>query len=148
MTMKISTKGRFAVTAMMELALREQRGPLTLADISATQNISISYLEQLFAKLRQSGLVKGMRGPGGGYTLARSANDISVADIVLAVDEKAYAGRHPSTVLPADPEARLIQQLWGDLSTRIYDYLNDLSLADVSRQPAASSELLAKDKAA
>lgn len=133
--MKISTKGRFAVTAMMELALREGRAPVTLADISASQNISISYLEQLFAKLRKAGLVKGMRGPGGGYTLARGAIEISVADVVLAVDEKAYAGLRSITVLPVDHESRVIQQLWGDLSTRIYNFLNDLSLADVSRHP-------------
>ncbi|GMR07564.1 MAG: hypothetical protein BMS9Abin26_0567 [Gammaproteobacteria bacterium] len=145
--MKISTKGRFAVTAMMELALREGQAPVTLADISASQNISISYLEQLFAKLRKAGLVKGMRGPGGGYTLARAATDISVADVVLAVDEKAYAGLRSGTILPADHESRVIQQLWSDLSTRIYSFLDELSLADVSQQ-SQSADALSDDKAA
>jgi Rrf2 family iron-sulfur cluster assembly transcriptional regulator len=131
--MKISTKGRFAITAMMELAIQERQKPVTLAEISADQSISISYLEQLFAKLRSHGLVKGMRGPGGGYTLAREASDISVAEILLAVDEKAYSVPRADMVLPADEHARTIQRLWTALSTNIHDFLDGLSLEDVTR---------------
>ena len=86
--MKLSTKGRYAVTAMMDIALHEKVGPVTLADISQCQGISLSYLEQLFSKLRRNGLVKGVRGPGGGYRLAKPASEISVADIIDSVDEK------------------------------------------------------------
>ena len=85
--MRLSTKGRYAVTAMMDIALHQKVGPVTLADISQCQGISLSYLEQLFAKLRKGGLVKGVRGPGGGYRLARPADQISVADIIQSVDE-------------------------------------------------------------
>src|SRR5690606_34799807 len=85
--MRLTTKGRFAVTAMIDLALRQQRGPVTLATISERQNISLSYLEQLFGKLRRHELVDSVRGPGGGYSLARLARNITVADIIFAVDE-------------------------------------------------------------
>ena len=85
--MRLTTKGRFAVTAMVDLALRQNRGPVTLAAISERQHISLSYLEQLFGKLRRSKLVSSVRGPGGGYTLASPAQEISVASIVTAVDE-------------------------------------------------------------
>jgi Rrf2 family iron-sulfur cluster assembly transcriptional regulator len=85
--MRLTTKGRFAVTAMIDLALRQQQGPVTLAGISQRQKISLSYLEQLFGKLRRHELVESTRGPGGGYTLARQATAISVADIIFAVDE-------------------------------------------------------------
>jgi Rrf2 family iron-sulfur cluster assembly transcriptional regulator len=145
--MKISTKGRFAITAMMELAIQENQRPVTLAEISADQSISISYLEQLFAKLRSHGLVKGMRGPGGGYTLARNARDVSVAEILLAVDEKAYSVPRADMILPADPHARTIQRLWTSLSTRIHDFLDNLSLEDVTRDDSLL-ESLADEKAA
>ena len=86
--MRLTTKGRYAVTAMLDLALHYQDGPITLADISQRQGISLSYLEQLFSKLRKQGLVDSTRGPGGGYRLSREANDIAVADVITAVDEK------------------------------------------------------------
>ncbi|MBX9632700.1 MAG: Rrf2 family transcriptional regulator, partial [Burkholderiales bacterium] len=85
--MRLTTKGRFAVTAMIDLALRDGQGPVTLADISERQKISLSYLEQLFGRLRRQGLVNSTRGPGGGYTLAKKTADVSVADVILAVDE-------------------------------------------------------------
>ena len=91
--MRLTTKGRFAVTAMIDLALRQTNGPVTLATISERQHISLSYLEQLFGKLRRAQLVESTRGPGGGYTLARNAADISVTDIVISVDEPLR--RHP-----------------------------------------------------
>ncbi|MCK4708936.1 MAG: Rrf2 family transcriptional regulator, partial [Gammaproteobacteria bacterium] len=86
--MRLSTKGRYGVTAMMDLAIHDNAGPVTLADISQCQGISLSYLEQLFSKLRKHGLVDGVRGPGGGYKLARPADSITVAEIIMAVDEK------------------------------------------------------------
>src|SRR5690606_41398005 len=99
--MKLSTKGRYAITAMMELALRHKQGPVTLADISVEQSISVSYLEQLFAQLRKHGLVTGLRGPGGGYCLRRPASEISVADILRAVAESLEAVSRP----PRDEES-------------------------------------------
>ena len=124
--MKLSTKGRHAVTAMMELALRHDQGPVTLADISAQQSISISYLEQLFARLRQHKLVTGMRGPGGGYCLARQAGDISIADILGAVDD--MARRDESTLSTGDIPGSML--MWQRLSNRVYDYLDSITLAD------------------
>ena len=119
--MKLSTKGRHAVTAMMELALQNNKGPVTLADISAQQSISISYLEQLFARLRQHGLVTGMRGPGGGYCLARPAGEITIANILATVDDVA---RQEETSNTAGG------QMWARLSNKIYDYLDSITLED------------------
>jgi len=119
--MKLSTKGRHAVTAMMELALQHDKGPVTLADISAQQSISISYLEQLFARLRQHGLVTGMRGPGGGYCLARPAGEITVANILATVDD---VSRREETAKTAGA------QMWLHLSNRIYDYLDSITLEE------------------
>jgi Rrf2 family iron-sulfur cluster assembly transcriptional regulator len=126
--MKISTKGRHAVTAMMELALRNQSGPVTLGDISVEQSISVSYLEQLFARLRGAGLVTGMRGPGGGYRLQRAAADISVAEILQAIDDVAQSEQKPA--LGATKKRSDSLALWDTLSQRIYDYLDSISLAD------------------
>lgn len=128
--MKLSTKGRYAITAMMELALRHKQGPVTLADISVEQSISVSYLEQLFAQLRKHGLVTGLRGPGGGYCLRRPASEISVADILRAVDESLEAVAQPATAEAASAESRgQSLQLWDQLSHQIYDYLDSISLA-------------------
>jgi len=126
--MKLSTKGRYAITAMMELALRHKQGPVTLADISVEQSISVSYLEQLFALLRKHGLVTGLRGPGGGYCLRRPASEISVADILRAVDEsvEAAAQTGPETVSETRGPSLV---LWDQLSHQIYDYLDSISLA-------------------
>ena len=124
--MKLSTKGRHAVTAMMELALHQKKGPVTLADISAQQSISISYLEQLFAKLRQSGLVTGMRGPGGGYCLARSADEITIANILNAVDD--MMRRQQISVTETDIPDSLL--MWQRLSNRVYDYLDGITLSE------------------
>ena len=124
--MKLSTKGRHAVTAMMELALQHEKGPVTLADISAQQSISISYLEQLFARLRQHGLVTGMRGPGGGYCLARPAHEITIANILSTVDEVSRRDDQPL----AQSEIPEGMRMWMNLSNRIYDYLNSITLAE------------------
>jgi Rrf2 family iron-sulfur cluster assembly transcriptional regulator len=128
--MKLSTKGRHAVTAMMELALRHNKGPVTLADISAQQSISISYLEQLFARLRQHKLVTGMRGPGGGYCLARQAGEITIADILTAVDDMV---RRDESLQTAGEIPRSMM-MWHRLSNQVYDYLNSISLADAVDQ--------------
>lgn len=129
--MKLSTKGRYAITAMMELALRHKQGPVTLADISVEQSISVSYLEQLFAQLRKHGLVTGLRGPGGGYCLRRPASEISLADILRAVDESLEAVAHPDNA-PSSSAAQMRGEslvLWDQLSHQIYDYLDSISLA-------------------
>lgn len=140
--MKLSTKGRHAVTAMMELALKHNKGPVTLADISAQQSISISYLEQLFARLRQHELVTGMRGPGGGYCLARPAGEITIAEILSTVDDISRREEQPHT----QGEVPAGGQLWLHLSNRIYDYLNSITLeeaiaaaADTDRQEGQGS---------
>jgi Rrf2 family iron-sulfur cluster assembly transcriptional regulator len=124
--MKLTTKGRHAITAMMELALHQKTGPVTLADISTQQSISISYLEQLFAKLRQHGLVTGMRGPGGGYCLARPANEITIAQVLNAVDDLVKLRDIPV----ADREIPGSLLMWRLLSNRVYDYLDGISLAE------------------
>lgn len=134
--MKLSTKGRYAITAMMELALRHKQGPVTLADISVEQSISVSYLEQLFAQLRKHGLVTGLRGPGGGYCLRRPASEISVADILRAVDESLDEVAKPvETTAAGDSQTRgQSLLLWDQLSHQIYDYLDSISLAQAVAQ--------------
>lgn len=130
--MKLSTKGRYAVTAMMELGIRQARGPVTLSDIADSQGISLSYLEQLFARLRRDGLVSGVRGPGGGYRLARPMAAVSVARIITAVDNPGTG--NPSS--PADTEHCPTHELWQDLSAGIRSYLDDITLADLAERPA------------
>jgi len=129
--MKLSTKGRYAVTAMMDLALHEGEGPVTLADISQCQGISLSYLEQLFARLRKSGLVSGVRGPGGGYRLSRDASEVAVADVISAVDESIDVTRCGGKGDCQDGEPCLTHELWCNLSRQIYDFLSGISLGDL-----------------
>ena len=124
--MKLTTKGRHAITAMMELALHEKEGPVTLADISSQQSISISYLEQLFAKLRHNGLVTGMRGPGGGYCLARPANEITIAQVLNAVDDLVKLQEIPL----AEREVPGSLLMWRHLSNQVFDYLDGISDGD------------------
>lgn len=133
--MRLSTKGRYAVTAMMDLAIHESTGPVTLADISRCQSISLSYLEQLFAKLRRENLVHGVRGPGGGYKLASPAEKITIAAIIAAVDEKvdSTCGGDSS----CDKETTcLTHELWCGLSKRIYDFLDSITLQDFLARPS------------
>ena len=132
--MKLSTKGRHAITAMMELALRHNKGPVTLADISVEQSISVSYLEQLFARLRNHGLVTGMRGPGGGYCLRRPASEITIAEILSAVDDAMPARRER---IPGEEWPQSVI-MWNQLSARIYDYLNGMTLAEAVDQGGES----------
>lgn len=133
--MKLSTKGRYAVTAMMDLAIHDREGPVTLSDISNCQGISLSYLEQLFAKLRQSGLVEGVRGPGGGYRLGKPSNQISVADIVVAVDESLDNTRCKGHENCDNGERCLTHKLWNDLSERLYEFLDGITLSEFISQP-------------
>jgi Rrf2 family iron-sulfur cluster assembly transcriptional regulator len=132
--MRLSTKGRYAVTAMLDLALNGGEGPVTLADISENQGISLSYLEQLFAALRGKGLVRGVRGPGGGYYLGRPADEISIADVICAVDEWVEFTRCNPRPASSDAHRGMTHSLWEDLSQQIYHFLTDITLADLVRR--------------
>ncbi len=129
--MRLTTKGRFAVTAMLDLALRQAGGPVTLAGISERQHISLSYLEQLFGKLRRRELVESVRGPGGGYCLARPAAKINVAEIIQAVDEPIDATQCGGKENCRDEGRCMTHDLWSDLSSTIYDYLSGVTLGDL-----------------
>lgn len=130
--MRLTTKGRFAVTAMIDLALREHGGPVTLAGISERQRISLSYLEQLFGKLRRHGLVASVRGPGGGYCLARAQQLISVADIIVAVDEPLDATQCGGKGnCREDEQMCMTHELWTNLNARMIDYLRSVNLAEL-----------------
>lgn len=143
--MKLSTKGRYAVTAMMDLAIHDYEGPVTLADISNCQGISLSYLEQLFAKLRKSGLVEGVRGPGGGYRLGKPASQISIADIIVAVDESIDATRCKGNEDCHAGEKCLTHQLWTDLSKSLYEFLDGLTLASFINRPEVRTVVRRQD---
>ncbi len=129
--MRLTTKGRYAVTAMLDLAIHFGDGPITLADISRRQGISLSYLEQLFSRLRKQELVVSARGPGGGYRLSREASEIAVADVITAIDEKVDATRCGGLANCQDDQPCLTHELWTDLSQRIYDFLSGITLADL-----------------
>ena len=129
--MRLTTKGRFAVTAMVDLAMRQSRGPVTLAAISERQRISLSYLEQLFGKLRRHRLVSSVRGPGGGYNLARPMQGISVADIICAVDEPLDATQCGGKENCLDDKRCMTHDLWATLNAKMYDYLSSVTLADL-----------------
>ena len=129
--MRLTTKGRFAVTAMIDLALRSGEGPVTLAAISERQKISLSYLEQLFGKLRRYSLVDSVRGPGGGYCLARPGNKITVADVVRAVDEQLDATQCGGKENCCDEERCMTHELWTTLNAKMYEYLASVTLADL-----------------
>ena len=135
--MRLSTKGRYAVIAMLELAVNDGRGPVTLADISVEQGISLSYLEQLFACLRRKRLVKGVRGPGGGYYLGRLAGEISIADIICAVDEWVESSHSKNE---QEGSSRLTHILWNELSNDIFDFLQQKTLGDLVARGSASME--------
>ncbi len=129
--MRLTTKGRYAVTAMLDLALHQGQGPITLADIAERQGISLSYLEQLFARLRKRALVASVRGPGGGYSLGRDAAQIFVAEVITAVDESVDTTRCGGAHNCQNNQRCLTHDLWHDLSQRIYEYLNQISLRDL-----------------
>lgn len=137
--MRLTTKGRYAVTAMLDLAFHSQINPVTLTDIATRQTISLSYLEQLFARLRKAGMVKGVRGPGGGYKLSRDPKDISIAQIITAVDEPIDSTKCGSKRnCRKDNQPCLTHDLWMGLSNQIRNYLEGISLAEVLiREPIA-----------
>jgi Rrf2 family iron-sulfur cluster assembly transcriptional regulator len=140
--MRLTTKGRFAVNAMIDLTRNESKGPVTLASISERQDISVAYLEQLFSKLRRRDLVKSIRGPGGGYRLSRDAADITIADIVFAVDEPLDVTRcqgNGNCQQSAKGNIECItHNLWASLNERIVDYLESVSLAGLAGQERKS----------
>lgn len=138
--MRLTTKGRFAVTAMLDLAMSEADKPITLAGISERQSISLSYLEQLFSRLRRSGLVKSVRGPGGGYRIAKPLTEISVSEIISAVDELIDATQCGGQENCRDEGRCMTHDLWSSLNVKILDYLSGVSLADL----IASNEAKAK----
>lgn len=133
--MRLTTKGRFAVTAMLDLALHADRGPVSLAGISARQKISLSYLEQLFGKLRRRQLVESVRGPGGGYNLAREASELSVADIVRAVEEPIDSTQCGGRENCHDNQRCMTHDLWEELNSTVYGFLEGVKLSHlVERQ--------------
>lgn len=149
--MKLTTRGRYAVTAMLDLAMRHGCGPVALADIARRHRISPAYLEQLLAGLRREGLVSGTRGPGGGYCLARAPEDISVACVISAVDETVDATRCGGTRDCHDGSRCLTHDLWEDLTRHIHDYLDGITLAGLcaraKRSPQACSVIPLRDMA-
>lgn len=137
--MRLTTKGRFAITAMIDLALHQNGSPVTLAEISARQDISLSYLEQLFSKLRRHDIVQSVRGPGGGYHLGRTADEVSVADIIFAVNESIDAtqcGGKENCHGSSETGARrcMTHQLWSTLNDKMRGYLESVSLQDLVNQ--------------
>jgi len=132
--MRLTTKGRYAVTAMLDLALNAKDRPITLADISQRQGISLSYLEQLFSRLRKQDLVSSARGPGGGYRLSRNAGEISVAQVIAAVDEKVSVTRCDGKGDCQNGEACLTHKLWCSLSDQIQGFLTGISLGDLVQE--------------
>jgi len=145
--MRLTTKGRFAVTAMIDLAMRHGQGPVTLAGISERQKISLSYLEQLFGKLRRHELVESVRGPGGGYCLAKDMDVVSVADIIQAVDEPIDATQCGGLGNCHDEHECMTHELWTTLNAKIFDYLTSVNLAQLvetaKRHPQGQSKPVA-----
>ena len=137
--MRLTTKGRYAVTAMLDLALHATEGPVSLADISKRQEISLSYLEQLFARLRRNELVSSVRGPGGGYQLSRESDAIFVAQVIDAVNESVDATRCKGQGDCKDGRECLTHHLWCQLSDQIHDFLNGISLGQLVEQHEASA---------
>jgi len=143
--MRLTTKGRFAVTAMVDLSMRQTRGPVTLAAISERQHISLSYLEQLFGKLRRAKLVTSVRGPGGGYCLARPTGGITVAEIITAVDEPIDATQCGGKENCLDDRRCVTHDLWATLNEKMNDYLSSVSLADVVSHQQGKKVQVIKD---
>jgi Rrf2 family iron-sulfur cluster assembly transcriptional regulator len=141
--MRLTTKGRFAVTAMIDLALRQHTGPVTLAGIAERQKISLSYLEQLFGKLRRNHLVASVRGPGGGYCLARPMGQTSVADIIQAVDEALDATQCAGRGDCHDEHPCMTHNLWTSLNQKMFDYLRSVTLQELVDQQKNNAECIA-----
>jgi len=144
--MRLTTKGRYAVTAVLDLALHHDNGPVSLAAISERQGISLSYLEQLFAKLRRNNIVSSTRGPGGGYTLTNTINDVSVSDIILAVDETCKVVDCDESDGCHGNYQCLTHDLWQELSNEIRTFLDGITLADIMTQDTVNDVKLRQDK--
>lgn len=136
--MRLTTKGRYAVTAMLDLAYHSQKNPVTLTDIATRQTISLSYLEQLFARLRRAGMVKGVRGPGGGYTLSRAAREINIADIIEAVDEPVDSTKCGGKSNCHNNQPCITHDLWMGLSEQIRAYLKEITLGQLLERDMVS----------
>lgn len=132
--MRLTTKGRYAVTAMIDLAINQIQGPVSLKSISKNQGISLSYLEQLFAKMRKSRLVVGSRGPGGGYLLARDVDQITIAEIIVAVDEPLDITECDGLKNCHNGKPCLSHDLWSELSDQLYSFLNGILLGELMRR--------------
>jgi len=143
---RLTTKGRYAVTAMLDLAFHSQNKPVTLTDIATRQTISLSYLEQLFARLRKAGMVKGVRGPGGGYRLSRPADEISIADIITAVDEQVDSTKCGGTGDCQNNLPCLTHDLWMGLSEQIRQYLQGISLASLMEKDFVNEVAMRQDQ--
>jgi Rrf2 family iron-sulfur cluster assembly transcriptional regulator len=140
--MRLTTKGRFAVTAMLDLALNSGRGPVTLAGISQRQSISLSYLEQLFGKLRRHALVESVRGPGGGYYLAKPVEELSVAAIIIAVDEPLDATQCGGKENCHDDRRCMTHDLWARLNEKMFEYLESVRLSDLMAEQQRNVAIL------
>jgi Rrf2 family iron-sulfur cluster assembly transcriptional regulator len=138
--MRLTTKGRFAVTAMLDLAMHGGKRPVALSGISQRQSISLSYLEQLFGKLRRHTLVDSVRGPGGGYTLARDLEKVSIADIITAVDEPLDATQCGGKQNCHDEQRCMTHDLWARLNEKMYEYLDSVKLSDLVSEQTARKE--------
>jgi Rrf2 family iron-sulfur cluster assembly transcriptional regulator len=132
--MRLSTKSRYAVTSLLDMVMHSDQGPVSLADISERQGISLSYLEQLFAKMRRKNLVASTRGPGGGYQLVSQPEEVCISDIIFAVDDKLEVTNKDALPGASNYEPCLTEQLWDELSEQISSYLNGISLADMINQ--------------
>ena len=146
--MRLTTKGRYAVTAMLDLAINQGGGPVSLAAISERQHISLSYLEQLFSKLRRNGVVVSTRGPGGGYTLQREAEAITISDVIVAIDESCQVASCESSDNCQGDYQCLTHDLWQEISDEIRGFLDGISLAEVMAGQNAPDISMKQDKIA
>lgn len=144
--MRLTTKGRFAVTAMLDLAMHSAGGPVALAGISARQKISLSYLEQLFGKLRRNAIVESVRGPGGGYCLAREATQVTVADIILAVEESIDSTQCGGRENCLDDKRCMTHELWENLNDTVFAYLSSIKLSKLVEDQKVRPISVSKNK--
>ncbi len=144
--MRLSTKSRYAVTSLLDVAMHSEDGPVSLADISRRQGVSLSYLEQLFAKMRRHDLVSSTRGPGGGYLLSRQPEDIDISTIVLSVDEELKIVNKDALTSGIEFEPCLTETLWDELSGEITEYLSSISLAEIIQQESQIDDQLSLSK--
>ncbi len=142
--MRLSTKSRYAVTSLLDMVLHSDEGPVSLAEISERQGISLSYLEQLFAKMRRNKLVISTRGPGGGYRLSSNPEQVNISDIISAVDDKVDVANKDALPGAANYEPCLTEQLWDELSDQISSYLSGISLADMIESQSQESQSIPK----